>query len=76
MIPVLMLMLTPSAWAQDYKVEFSGFFGYTFSEGFTIDPIVVDGSAYSKINPTSGMSYGFTFDVFATENMAAGFQYS
>jgi opacity protein-like surface antigen len=71
-----MLMLTPSAWAQDYKVEFSGFFGYTLSEGFNIDPVVFDGERYDKINPTSGMSYGFTFDYLVTENMAVGFQYN
>ncbi len=76
MIAGLTLMLTPSAWAQDYKVEFSGFFGYTLSEGFTIDPVVIGGNAYNKINPTNGASYGFTFDVLATENMAIGFQYS
>jgi len=70
-----MLVLTPSAWAQDYKVEFSGFFGYTFSEGFTIDPITSGGNVYNKINPTNGASYGFTFDVLVTENMAVGFQY-
>jgi len=72
----LMLVLTPSAWAQDYKVEFSGFFGYTFSEGFTIDPITFEGNVYNKINPTSGASYGFTFDVLVTENMSVGFQYN
>jgi opacity protein-like surface antigen len=76
MIAVLTLILTPSAWAQDYKVEFSGWFGYTFSEGFTIDPITIDGAIYSKINPTNGASYGFTFDVLATENVAIGFQYN
>jgi hypothetical protein len=76
LIAGLTLMLTPSAWAQDYKVEFSGFFGYTLSEGFTINPVVIDGNVYSKINPTNGASYGFTFDVLASENMSIGFQYS
>jgi hypothetical protein len=76
LIAGLTLMLTPSAWAQDYKVEFSGFVGYTFSEGFTIDPVVIDGTVFSKINPTNGASYGFTFDFLASENMAIGFQYS
>ena len=72
----LTLMLTPSVWAQEYRVEFSGFFGYTFSEGFEIDPVVFGGEAFDKINPTSALSYGFTFDVLVTENMAVGFLFN
>jgi opacity protein-like surface antigen len=62
--------------AQDYKVEASGFFGYTFSEGVPIDPVSIGGSTYNEINPTSGYSYGFTFGVFFTENMEIEFEWT
>ena len=71
----LMMVLAPSLWAQDYKVEFSGNLGYTFSEGFTINPVAIGGAVYDKINPTSGVSYNFTVGVFVTENVEIGFLY-
>ena len=64
-----------SAGAQDYKVEITGFVGYTLSEGIDGDTVIVDGVAYNSINPTNAPSYGFTFGVFVTENVEVGFLY-
>ena len=62
--------------AQSKRVELSGFGGFTLSEGFTIDPVSFEGERYDKINATNGVSYGFTFGVFATENISFEFLYS
>lgn len=70
------LLLAGTALAQNKKVEISGFGGYTLSEGFTIDPVDFEGERYDKINATNGVSYGFTFGVFATENVSVEFLYS
>lgn len=72
---ILTIFLASTGWAQDYKFEITPIFGYTFSEGFTIDPVFLDGERYDKINPTSGMSYGFMFGFFVNENMEVGFLY-
>lgn len=70
---LLSVALASPGWAQDHKVEISPFFGYTLSEGFTVNPVVIEGNVYDKINPTSGLSYGFMFNVFVNENMQVGF---
>jgi hypothetical protein len=71
----LMVALSSAAWAQDYKVEISPIIGYTFSEGFTIQPVTIGGQTYNKINPVSGYSYAVAVDVFISEAMQVGFQY-
>jgi opacity protein-like surface antigen len=68
------MALGSTAWAQDYKVEIAPFVGYTFSEGFTIDPVVIGGQRFTKVNPVSGYSYGVGFDVYLNENIQVGFQ--
>jgi len=70
---LLTVALASSGLAQDHRVEISPFIGYTLSEGFTVNPVVIGGSVYDKINPTSGLSYGFMFNVFVNEGMQIGF---
>ena len=72
----LMAVLGSTAWAQDSRVEITPFIGYTFSEGFTINPVSIGGATFNKINPVSGYSYGFSVDVFVTEAVQVGFQYA
>lgn len=72
---VLALGVTSTVFAQDSKVEISGFFGYTLSEGFNVNPDTVVGIVVSEVNPTSGVSYGGMFNVNVNENMAVGFLY-
>lgn len=69
-------LLGSTAGAQDSRVEIAPFIGYTLSEGFTVNPVTIDGGVFDTISPTSGLSYGFTFDVNISENMAVGFLFS
>ena len=63
--------------AQEYRVEITGFGGYTFSEGIDVDSTEVDeGIVITKITPSSGVSYGFQFDVALTSYYAVGFLFS
>jgi len=68
--------IAASSFAQEKRVEINPFFGYTFSDGVTVDPFTVDGKVYDSVNPTSGMTFGVQFGVFVTENMEVGFLYS
>ena len=61
--------------AQDKKIELTGFFGYTLSEGIEGDGVIIDGTLFNSINPTNALSYGFTFGYFVTENVEVGFLY-
>lgn len=59
--------------AQDYKAEVTGFVGYSFSDGFTVDNVAIGGDVFNTISPVSGFSYGFTFGYFLNDNMEVGF---
>jgi OprF membrane domain len=75
-IPTLtlsLLAMATSLFAQDHRVEVNPFFGYTLSDGVTVDTFVVGGVPYDSINPKSGTSYGIQFGVFVTENIEVGF---
>lgn len=69
----LILGMATAALAQDSKVEISPFIGYTLSEGFGVNPDTALGILVDEINPTSGLSYGFMFNVNVNENMQVGF---
>jgi len=74
---VLMFALNPLALAQDYKMEFSAFFGYTLSEGIEFGPDNISGGLLiEKITPTSAPGWGFQADLLAGEMNAFGFQFS
>ena len=73
----LMFALGPLALAQDYKMEVTPFFGYTFSNGIDFNPAVIPGGAIvDKISPKSGFAWGIQADVLASETFALGFLYS
>ena len=73
---LLVSTLTASTFAQNSRVEINPFFGYTFSEGVNIDPLLIEGEVVTQVNPTSGLSYGLAIGVFVTENTEIGFQWS
>ena len=58
------------------KVEVSGLFGYTLSEGVPINAPAVNGVVYTEVDPASSMSYGFTFGVFVTPHTEIEFLWS
>ncbi len=70
------LAFAASALAQEKRVEINPFFGYTLSDGVTVDPFIAGGQIYDSINPTSGINFGVQFGVFATENVEIGFLWS
>ena len=60
--------------AQDHRVEFKPFFGYTTSSGVDISELEIPGSAIvDKISPKSSFSWGLQFDYNATEHFSVGF---
>lgn len=73
---ILTIFFASSGRAQDYRVEITPIFGYTFSEGFTIDPVTINGERFNKVNPTSGIAYGFIAGVFVTEDVQVGFLFN
>jgi hypothetical protein len=76
-VPVsLLFAFASSTWAQDVRVEITPFVGYTFSEGFTIDPVRIGGETFTKVNPVSAISYGGSIGFFFAEDAEVGFQFS
>jgi opacity protein-like surface antigen len=72
----LLFAVTSSLFAQEHRIEASGFLGYSFSRGVPINPVSIGGNTYNRINPTNGFAYGFTFGVFATENFEVEFEWA
>ena len=78
-IAVMVIALLASAapgFSQGKRVEVNPFFGYSMSDGVTIDPIAIGGEVYDAVNVKSGTSYGVSFGVFVNENFEIGFLYS
>lgn len=72
-VAFLFLALVPVSLSQEKRVEINPFFGYTFSDGVTVDPFRVGAQVYDSIHPNSGVNFGVHFGVFANENMEIGF---
>ena len=64
-----MLAFASTSLAQG-RVEISGWGGYTFSEGINVDPNSVAGILVREVNPTSGLSYGVSFNVAVDDDGA------
>lgn len=64
-IAALAALVTTPAFAQDPKIEVSGLFGYTLSEGVPVSAIA-NGITYNEVDPKSSMSYGFTAGGYVT----------
>ncbi len=73
---MVLVLAASTSTAQEPKVEVSAFIGQTWSEGFKTAPGSLAGAVVEKINPTNGFSFGLGFDVFMTENVQVGFQWS
>ena len=76
-ISTICLFLVPLALAQDeYKIELTPYFGYTFSEGVDISSQDIgNGESVDRISPTSALSCGFSLDWLASENFGLGFNF-
>ncbi len=71
---LMILGFAPSAEAQ--KVEVSGIFGWTLSDGVTGQPVLAgDGNLYDTVDVKDSASWGFSLGVNATEQVEVGFLY-
>jgi len=52
------LTVAVPSFAQENRAEINPFFGYTTSDGVTVDPIAIDGEVYDAVNVKSGGSFG------------------
>jgi opacity protein-like surface antigen len=76
-IGFLIILGCSTATAQSKKYEVSGFLGYTVSEGVDVRPVEFDDDRIiDRLNPTSGVSFGFGLNYFRTEKISFGFNYS
>lgn len=73
-VSTLMLAFASTAMAQG-RVEISGWGGYSFSEGINVNPNSAGGILVSELHPTSGLSYGASFNVAIDDDgaMMVGF---
>jgi hypothetical protein len=68
------LVLASPSFAQ--RVEINPFFGYSASDGVSIDPLVFGGEVWDAIDIQDGISYGSHVGVFVNENAEIGFLWS
>jgi len=76
---LLCLILTAfsiQASAQEKKVEVSGSYAYSFAEGISIDPVILNGKTVTSIGVNSGSGFNVTGDYFVTENTSLGFLFA
>ncbi len=73
-IAPLALLIAVPAQAQDPRIEFQGWVGYTLSDGASGDPFeAADGNVYNRVDPDNSVSYGLSVGFFVTENVEVGF---
>ncbi|MGH9463986.1 MAG: hypothetical protein ACRD1X_22525 [Vicinamibacteria bacterium] len=71
------LAIAASSFAQDRRVEINPFFGYSFSDGVSVDPpVAFGGEVYDAVNLQSGLALGINFGVYVTPNVEVGFLWS
>jgi outer membrane protein W len=75
---LLAVILSPAAvWAQTSRVEVSGIFGWTTSDGVDGNGILAgDGNIYDAIDVKDSFSWGFGIGFNATENAEVGFLFN
>ena len=68
------MAIAPTAAAQAQRVEVSGLFGWTLSDGVSGDPFLAgDGNIYDSVNLKDSASYGFSVGVNASPQLEIGF---
>ena len=75
---LLAVILSPAAvWAQTSRVEVSGIFGWTTSDGVDGNAVLAgDGNIYDAIDVKDSFSWGFGVGFNATENAEVGFLFN
>jgi len=75
-VALLLSALLTSAqlsFSQDKRVEINPFFGYSFSDGVSVQPIQVGGEVLTAVDVKDGYSFGVSFGYYVNENMEVGF---
>ena len=73
LLAVTFLVLSVSS-ALAQRVEVSGLFGWTLSDGVTGDPFLApDGNVYDAVDVKDSFNWGFSFGFNATDNVEVGF---
>lgn len=71
---LLATFVSAPAFAQ--RVEVSGLFGWTLSDGVNGDPVLAgDGNLYDTVDVKDSASWGFAVGINATDNVEIGFLY-
>ena len=74
---LLLITAAAGAQAQDTKIEFTPYFGYTASSGVDVSPLDIGGGrAITKVSPKSSFAWGLDFDYFASQQFSIGFNWS
>jgi opacity protein-like surface antigen len=74
---VAALVLTAGPAMAQGKVEVSGIFGWTFSDGVTGDSVTApDGNKYNAVDLKDSMNWGLMFGVMANPNVEIGFMFN
>jgi hypothetical protein len=70
-----LVAVSSTAWAQT-KVQVSGLFGYTVSDGVSGGAIVAgDGKTYDRVDPKDGGNFGFSIGFMVNPQAEVGFMY-
>jgi opacity protein-like surface antigen len=70
-----LVAISSTAWAQT-KVQVSGLFGYTLSDGVSGDAFFPgDGNSYNRVDPKDGGNFGFSVGFMVNPNAEVGFMY-
>jgi hypothetical protein len=74
MATAALVILTSASSAFAQRVEVSGLFGWTVSDGVTGDPFLAgDGNIYDAVDVKDSASWGFAVGFNATDNFEVGF---
>ena len=77
LVALVLVFGVTSGLAQDEIIEITPFFGYTWSSGVNIAPILTpDLQTVDSLAPRSGTSWGAQFDFLTSENVSVGFLFS
>ena len=69
-----LIIVSSASAAYAQRVEVSGLFGWTLSDGVTGDPVLAgDGNLYDTVDVKDSGSWGFAVGVNATDNVEVGF---
>jgi opacity protein-like surface antigen len=76
-LAVAALMLSAGPAMAQGKVEVSGIFGWTLSDGVTGSAILApDGNSYNAVDLKDSFNWGLMFGVMASDNFEVGFMYN